>query len=148
LIENINNLFMNQKLTYKGKIYTYLIDFVGHVSNIVYIQWMENGRVRLLEAIGLPVTEIAPGEGIVPVLTETTIQYKNPLFLQNAVTIDIWVSKLNNASAFLEFSFYNDDDRLCARARQKGLFIDRKTMRPARLTEKHRKAFEKYLVPG
>jgi len=135
------------KLVYNEKIYTYHIDFVGHVNNIIYIQWMENGRMKLLEAIGLPVTEIAHGEGIVPVLTETFITYKKPFFLHNSVKIELWVSVLNNASAIMEFRFYNEKEELCATGWQKGLFIDRKSMRPSRLTQKHREAFEKFLIP-
>ena len=134
------------KLGYEEKIYTYHIDFIGHVNNINYIRWMENGRVKLLEAIGLPVTEIAKGEGIVPILTETNISYKKPFFLHNSVRIETWVSKLNNASAILEFRFYNEKNELCATGWQKGLFLDRKRMKPTRLTDKHREAFEKYLV--
>ncbi len=134
------------KLVYFEKIYTYHIDFVGHVNNIIYIQWMENGRMKLLEAIGLPVTEIAHGEGIVPVLTETSITYKKPFFLHNSVKIELWVSVLNNASAIMEFRFFNEKEELCATGWQKGLFIDRKTMRPSRITEKHREAFEKFLI--
>ncbi len=137
---------MNRKLIFTEKIYTYQIDFVGHVNNIVYIQWLENGRVRLLEAIGMPAFELAVSDGIVPVLTETSIKYKKPLFLNNTVTVEVWISKLNNASAIMEFRFFNEKGELCATAQQKGLFIDRKTMRPARLTEEYRQAFEQFLV--
>ncbi len=135
-----------QKLKFQENIYTYQIDFVGHVNNIIYVQWMENGRLKLLEAMGLPVSEISIGEGIVPVLTETTIQYKKPFFLNNKVFIESWISKLNNASALMEFRFYNEKNELCASGRQKGLFINRETLRPSRLNEKHRSAFEKFLI--
>lgn len=137
---------MNRKLIFTEKIYTYQIDFVGHVNNIVYIQWLENGRVKLLEAMGTPVTDLAHGEGIVPVLTETSIKYKMPFFLNNTVTVEVWISKLNNASAIMEFRFLNEKDELCASAQQKGLFIDRKTMRPARLSPKNREAFARFLI--
>jgi acyl-CoA thioester hydrolase len=137
---------MQQKLIFEEKVYTYHIDFVGHVNNIIYIQWLENGRVRLLEAIGLPAVEMATSKGIVPVLTETSIRYKKALFLNNRVTVEVWVSKLNNASAIMEFRFLNENGEVCARARQKGLFIDRTSMKPARLTEEYRKAFEKFLI--
>lgn len=135
-----------QKLSFEEKIYTYHIDFVGHVNNIIYIQWMENGRVKLLEAMGLPVTEIAIGEGIVPVLTETFITYKRPFFLNSTVKIETWISKVNNASAIMEFRFYNEKNDLCATGQQKELFINSKTMRPSRLNEKLRSAFEKFLI--
>lgn len=137
---------MSQKLLFEEKIYTYHIDFVGHVNNIIYIQWLENGRVKLLEAMGIPVTKLAHGEGIVPVLTETTISYKKPLFLTNTVIVETWISKLNNASAIMEFRFFNEKGELCASAQQKGLFIDRKTMRPARLSPKNREAFARFLI--
>ena len=137
-----------QKLSFTEKIYTYHIDFVGHVNNIIYIQWMENGRMRFMEAIGFPINEIAHNDGIVPILTETSIKYKNPLFLNNTVTVEMWISKLNNASAIMEFRFLNEVNELCTSGQQKGLFIDRKTMRPVRLTGKHREAFEKFLIPN
>lgn len=134
-----------QKLIYQEKIYTYHIDFVGHVSNIVYIQWLEHGRLRMMEAMGYPIGQLAHSKGIVPVLTETRIRYKRPLFLHNKVKIVMWISRLNNASAIMEFNMYNEKEELCATARQKGLFIDRQTQRPARLTAEYREAFEQFL---
>lgn len=137
---------MNRKLTFTEKIYTYDIDFVGHVNNINYIRWLENGRVRLLEAIGMPAFDLAASDGILPVLTETTIRYKKALFLNNTVTVEVWLSELGNASAIMEFRFLNEKGELCAEARQKGLFIDRKIMKPVRLTDEYRKAFEIFLI--
>jgi len=133
------------KLKYKERIQTYHIDFVGHVNNIIYIQWMENGRLLFLEAMGFPINELAKNEGVVPILTDTSIKYKSPFFLHNEVHIEMWVSKLNNASAIMEFRFYNEKKELCATGQQKGLFIDKKTMRPSRLSPAHREAFEKFL---
>lgn len=136
-----------QKVIFHEKIYTYQIDFVGHVNNIIYIQWMENGRLRLLEEMGIPAADLSKNSGVKPVLTDTTIKYKNPLFLHNAVTVEMWISKLNNASAIMEFRFFNESGVLCATGQQKGLFIDQDTMKPTRLDEKHRAAFERFLIP-
>lgn len=137
-----------QKLTFFEKIYTYHIDFAGHVSNIVYIQWMENCRIRFLEAIGFPVSDLNEEDGITPVLVETNIVYKTPFYMGNEVQIEMWVSKMNNASAIMEFRFFNEKKELCASAWQKGLFIDRKSKRPKRITPEHRIGFEKYFVEG
>jgi acyl-CoA thioester hydrolase len=139
---------MKKKLIFEEKIYTYHIDFVGHVNNIVYIQWLENGRLKLMEAIGLPPTNLAKNDGVFPILVQSSIKYKKPLFLNNKVIIELWLSQLNNASAIMEFNFLNEKNELCATAQQKGLFIDSKTMRPRRLTEKFRHAFEKFLITG
>ena len=136
-----------QKLKFTEPIYTYHIDFVGHVNNIIYIQWMENARVKLLQAMGLSITEIAEKDGMLPIITETTIKYKRPYFLYNTVHIEIWVSKLLNASAIFEFRFLNEKEEMCSNGQQKVLFIDKTTMRPSRLFGKYKEAFEKFLIP-
>jgi acyl-CoA thioester hydrolase len=134
------------KVTFFEEIYTYHIDFVGHVNNINYVQWMEHGRVKLLNAMGLQPAKLKEEDGAFPILTDTYIRYKKPLFIDNKVRIDTWVSKLYNASAIMEFRFYNEKDELCATGYQKGLFIDKDTMRPYRLRDHQRKAFEQYLI--
>ena len=135
-----------EKLIFEERIYTYHIDFVGHVNNINYIMWMENGRVRLLDALDMPVTKMTDQDGIAPILVETSIQYKKALYLGNTVTIEIWISKLNNASMIMEFRFYNEKGDLCASGQQKGSFINRKTMRPVRMTPVQKNSLQKYLI--
>ncbi len=135
-----------KKLVFEEKIYTYHIDFVGHVNNINYITWMENGRVRLFEAMGISISGLYSESSILPIITETHIHYKRPLFLNNKVRIECWVSQINNASAILQFRFYNEKDELCTSGHQKGSFIDSKTHRPVRLNETLRADFEKFLI--
>ena len=134
-----------QKLTFEEKIYTYHIDFVGHVNNINYITWMENGRVKLFEAAGISISDLLDKYNTLPIITETFIQYKRALFLNNQVRIEAWVSQLNNASAILQFRFYNEKNELCTSGHQKGSFINSQTMRPIRISESLRKALEKFL---
>jgi len=135
-----------RKLIFEEKIYTYHIDFVGHVNNINYITWMENGRVKLFEAMGISIFDLLNNSGVLPIITETFIQYKRPLFLNNLLRIECWVSQLNNASAILQFRFYNEKNELCTTGNQKGSFIDSKTLRPVRLNETMRANFEKFLI--
>ena len=135
-----------QKLIFEEKIYTYHIDFVGHVNNINYITWMENGRVKLFEAMGISIFELLHSNSVLPIITETHIHYKRPLFLNNRVRIECWVSQINNASAILQFRFYNEKNELCTTGYQKGSFIDSKTLRPARLNDDLRAKFGKFLI--
>ena len=136
-------------ISFELPIYTYQIDFLGHVSNIVYVQWMEIGRHRLLEDMGLPIDRIA-GEGIVPVLVYTEIDYRTPLFLGDRVRLDMWLSELRHASARIEFRFHRNGETLTALGSQRGLFVHRETMRPYRMPREFREAFEPYLAdhPG
>lgn len=132
------------KLLFDLEVYTYQIDFAGHVNNSVYIHWMEIGRIKLLEAIGMPIHEVLK-QGIAPVLVETNIIYKLPLYLGDRVQAQMWLSELRNASAVMQFRFYNGDQVLAAEGVQKGLFVDAKTMRPKRLTSDERASFSPYL---
>jgi acyl-CoA thioester hydrolase len=133
-----------KKITLELPIYTYQIDFGGHVSNIVYLQWMEIGRLKLLEAVGMPVYRIAE-QGFIAVLVHTEITYRHPLHIADTVRIELWLSELKNVSASMEFRFYNAEGILAATGNQKGLFVDQKKMRPRRLEPEEQKLFQPYL---
>nr|WP_319511904.1 thioesterase family protein [uncultured Draconibacterium sp.] len=135
-----------QKLKFQEPVYTYHIDFVGHVNNIIYVQWLENARVKLIEAMGLSISQIAVDDNILPIITETNIQYKKPFFLSNEVHVEVWVSDIFNVSANFKFRFRNEKGEICSAAQQKVLFIDRPTQRPSRKFVKYRELFEKYLL--
>ncbi len=134
-----------KKICFTENIYTYHIDFAGHVSNIVYIQWMEIGRLRLLEAAGMPAHEIMEESRILPSLVATSIQYKRQLFLGEKVHIELWLSQLKNVSAVMEFRFYNNGLELTARGQQKALFLNMADRRPHRLAPEERQRFEPFL---
>lgn len=133
-----------QKITFETDVYTFHIDYAGHVSNIVYIQWMEIGRTKLIEVAGMPVERLVE-EGIFPILAGTQIEYRSPLYLGDRVRVELWLSELRRASATIEFRFYNQDGVLAASGSQKGLFLQRETKRPHRLSPARRAAFEAFL---
>jgi acyl-CoA thioester hydrolase len=132
------------KVAFEVPIYTFHIDFAGHVSNIVYVQWMEAGRQKLFEAAGLPLEQLAE-TGIVPVLAHTEIDYKLPLLLGDRARVEVWASELRRASARVEYRFYREDV-LVASGSQKGLFVDRGSMRPVRVPPDFRTRLEPFLA--
>jgi acyl-CoA thioester hydrolase len=134
-----------ETVRFEPEIYTYQIDFAGHVSNIVYIQWMEMGRTKLLEAMGLPIAQLTT-DGIGPILVHTEIAYKEPLYLGDSVRVEVWVSELRRASALLEFRFYKDGEILAASGSQKGLFIHLDSKQPYRITAAMRERFLPYVA--
>lgn len=134
-----------KKVKFELEVYTFQIDIVGHLSNIIYVEWMEIGRLKLLEAIGLPVAELTKKD-IFPVLVNTNISYKQPIFYGDKIRAEIWVSKMNAASAIMEFRFIKNEGILAATGFQKGLFITGSTGKPYRIPNEDRKLFEKYLL--
>ncbi len=133
-----------QKIYFELEVYSFDIDFIGHVNNTVYVQWMEIGRTKLLEAVGMPTHQIFQ-QGFVPVLLQTNIMYKSPLYLGDRVQTEMWISELRNASAIMQFRFSNAQGILAAEGWQKGLFADRSTMRPKRLRKEERALFAPYV---
>lgn len=133
------------KIVFEQEVYTYQIDYVGHLSNIVYIEWMEIGRTKLLEFIGLTFDKMEK-INIAPILANTEIRYKKSLYLAEKITIEVWISELKNASAIMSFNFYNSKNELAAIGKQTGLFINLTTKKPHRLGPEQRTAFEKVLI--
>ncbi len=133
-----------KKVIYSQEIYTYQIDFNQHVSNIVYIEWMEVGRLKFLENIGMPIHTLGESK-ITPVLIKTEITYKKPLFLGDRLTIELWLAALNKTSAEMVFSFYKNGETVVALGKQTGLFVDLETLKPHRLTDSERSLFLPYV---
>ena len=125
------------------EIFTFDIDFAGHVSNITYIRWLEIGRLQLLTDAGLPVTDLL-AQGLAPVLTRTEIDYRWPLRLGDPVHLSLWMEELRAASATLQFLIASGG-RTVATARQAGLFVGAATGRPHRLPPDVRARFEPWV---
>ncbi len=134
-----------KKIFFEPQVHPFHIDFMRHVSNIVYIEWMEVGRCALLEAVGLPVVAIAE-QGFGPVLVDTVITYKRALVLGDTVRAEVWLSELSHASAWMEFRFHNGSGEMVASGRQRGLFVEIATGRPKRIDPNLRQRFEEYLI--
>lgn len=134
-----------KRIKYDLEVQTYQIDFVHHVSNIVYIEWMEIGRTKLLQEIGMP-PENLEQESTFPVLVHTEISYKRPIYYGDKVRGEIWIAELGHASAIMEFCFYKNDNEVAAVGKQKGLFIDGKTQKPKRISPEQKVKFEELLA--
>ncbi len=126
------------------EISTFQIDFSRHVSNIVYLQWLETARVKFLEHAGISVANLEE-IGVLPVLTETQITYHKELRFGDRVTLTAWLSELKNASAWVDYRIFRQDGALCASARQRGLFIQGETRRPHRFTPQQKALLNAWL---
>ena len=126
------------------EVFTFDIDFAGHVSNIAYIRWLEMTRVRFLDAMGLPIDELV-ASGVAPIIAGTEIAYLRPIRLREPVAIELWLPELRAASATMRFDVRAGSEReLAARASQRGLFVHLESGRPARMPVAARQAFETY----
>lgn len=118
---------------------TYDIDFAGHVSNIVYVRWLEDLRLLLLDTY-LPLNTLME-RGIAPVVMRTAIEYKKPVKLFDNVVGKMWMSKMENVRGILSTVFEVNGETV-ASAEQTGLFVKLQNGKPVAVPDELRHCFE------
>lgn len=118
---------------------TYDIDFAGHVSNIVYIRWLEDLRFLLLET-HYPLQPQMEA-GYAPVLARTNIQYRRAIRLFEPVIGRMWVQSVGAARVMLAAHILVGEE-ICADVLQEGVFADLDSGRPVRIPNELRHRFE------
>jgi acyl-CoA thioester hydrolase len=113
------------------RIKTYDIDFVGHVNNIVYVRWLEDLRLHLLDTY-FPLEPMRQG-GIVPIIVNTNLHYRQGISLSDhEVLARMWVKEFGRATFQLEAEFTVGGEARCT-AWQRGAFVSAETMKPVRV---------------
>jgi acyl-CoA thioester hydrolase len=118
---------------------TYDIDFLGIVSNISYVRWLEDLRLHMLE-VHYPLQKLV-SELVVPVLTQTHIEYKRPVRMHDQVIGSLWMEKFDS-SGWVANAEFMVNGKLAATASQSGVFINIGTMKPANPPEGLQKKFD------
>ena len=111
---------------------TYDIDFAGIVSNIVFIRWLEDLRLGLLDQ-AYPLLR-ALAEDIAPILLSTRIDYRRPVTIADRLVGRVRVAALGRVRWRLTAEF-TVAGVLHAEAEQEGLFMRLSTRRPIAIPE-------------
>ena len=115
------------------RVKTYDIDFVGHVNNIVYVRWLEDLRLQLLDTY-FPLEPMRQ-HGVVPIIVNTHVDYQQGIVLADKDVLGrMWVKKFGKATFYLDVEFLVRGQVRCT-AWQRGAFVDAKTLRPVRVPE-------------
>lgn len=113
------------------RVKTYDIDFVGHVNNIVYVRWLEDLRLHLLDT-HLPLEGLR-AEGVVPIIVNTEIHYRQPVVLSDETVLGrMWIRDFGKAVFYLSAEFKVGGQARCT-AQQRGTFVSIATQRPVRV---------------
>lgn len=120
---------------------TYDIDFAGIVSNITYIKWLEDLRLKFLDE-HLPLAQSFK-EGYAPILAGTEIKYKLPIKLFDQVIGRLWLSSLGRLKWTVQAEIICNNERAAA-ATQQGAFVSLKNGRPVPIPEKLQNKYFEY----
>lgn len=121
------------------KVQTYDIDFAGIVSNQVYIRWLEDLRLELLDTYAPLDQQLA--QGLVPVLLSTEIAYKRALRLFDRPRGRISMVHVGRVRWSLE-AVIATEEGVAATARHVCAFVDTATLRPRAVPPAFRARFE------
>lgn len=112
------------------------IDFMGHVNNARYLNWVQ-------DAVLAHWHKIAPDEDVANkawVALKHEITYRKPAFLEDDVIAQTVLERFNGARAFYHTVISRGEDVL-AEVQSSWCCIDATTLRPARIGEHLREFF-------
>lgn len=124
------------------KIMTYDIDVGLVVSNIVYIRWLEDLRMAMLDKI-VSLHQLLQ-KGIAPVIAHTEIDYLSPLRYNDNLVASMWVSELTERKCIVSAKFAAGD-RVCAVAQQVAVFVDLNQLCSVNIPEAFANKYKEYL---
>lgn len=117
------------------------IDEVEHVSNLVYVRWVQDVAMAHTHAVGWGHPEYR-ALGAIFVVRRHEIEYVIPVLLGEEVELTTWVAALKGASSERRTAMRRvRDGAIVARALTTWAFIDLKTGRPTRIPPQVRAAF-------
>ena len=122
-------------------IQTYDIDFPGIVSNIVYIRWLEDLRLKMLE-VYQPLEELM-AKGYCPIVDSTQIKYKKALQIFDRPVGKMWMSQLGRLRCTLQAEICLNEE-IVTSATQTGFFINLETMRPMAIPRDIKKLYAQH----
>jgi acyl-CoA thioester hydrolase len=111
----------------------YDIDVMGVVSNIVYVRWMEDLRLAMLDAY-LPLEEQMASD-MIPAILRTEMEYKHPIQLHDELVGTMRLSNLEKLRYEVTAEF-RVRGQVFAIGRQEGCFVSLSTKRPVRPPKK------------
>ena len=128
-------------LEYDINVSTHDIDFAGHVSNIVYLRWLEDMRLKMFD-LYCPLQDFM-AEGKTPVLVSSEIHYHKPIRLFEKPRGKMWVSEVSLTTLTIDAEIYLGDAH-CTTARHVGVFVDMAKMKPVRVPKTFHEALSRY----
>lgn len=118
------------------------IDGLGHVNNVVYMQWMQEVTTAHIEAIGLGLKQYHALKHAM-VAVEHQVQYRKAAFLDDKIILRTWLSDINSLYSIRQYAFYRfEDQSLLFTGLTKWACIEIATGRPKRMSPTFLQAYQ------
>jgi acyl-CoA thioester hydrolase len=118
------------------------IDGQGHVSNVVYVRWMQEAGLAHSSAVGWPGERYAAA-GVGWVARSHRIDYFKPAFADEQIVVQTWVAYFKRASSLRRYRIVRrTDETVLAIAETNWAFVNLATGAPLRIPPEILECFE------
>ena len=118
------------------------IDLLGHVNNVLYLQWMQDVATAHIEQLGLGLAQYLQLKHAM-VAVEHHVQYRKAAFEGEDLILRTWLDDLNTLYSFRQYVFYRPKDQSILFVGQtKWACIEIESGRPKRMSPSFTQAYQ------
>ncbi|RLZ10960.1 acyl-CoA thioesterase [Acinetobacter sp. 2JN-4] len=118
------------------------IDVLGHVNNVVYVQWMQDVAAAHIETLGLGLAQYLELKHAM-VAVEHHVQYRKAALEGEEIILRTWLDDINALYSFRQYAFYRPKDQsVLFIANTKWACIEIATGRPKRMSPSFSQAYQ------
>lgn len=115
------------------------LDPLGHVNNVVFHDYLQEGRVGLLRDL-----DFVRGPDFSQVVVTQELTHRKPLlYAPEPVVVEIWVERIGNSSYTLGYRILDEHGDVAAEARTVMAVVAPETGRPVRMSDELRAVLER-----
>lgn len=118
------------------------IDVLGHVNNVMYIQWMQDVAAAHIEKLGLGLAQYLELKHAM-VAVEHHVQYRKAALEGEEIILRTWLDDINALYSFRQYAFYRPNDQsILFVGNTKWACIEITTGRPKRMSPSFTHAYQ------
>ena len=118
------------------------IDVLGHVNNVMYIQWMQDVAAAHIEKLGLGLAQYLEVKHAM-VAVEHHVQYRKAALEGEEIILRTWLDDINALYSFRQYAFYRPKDQsILFVGKTKWACIEITTGRPKRMSPSFTHAYQ------
>lgn len=118
------------------------IDILGHVNNVVYVEWMQDVATAHIETLGVGLKEYLEMKHAM-VAVEHHVQYRKAAMLDDEIILRTWFNDINALYSFRQYAFFRASDKsLLFTGSTKWACIEISSGRPKRMSPTFIQAYQ------
>ena len=118
------------------------IDVLGHVNNVVYVQWMQDVASAHIETLGVGLDQYLEMKHAM-VAVEHHVQYRKAAMLDDDIILRTWLYEINALYSFRQYAFFKAKDQsLLFTGNTKWACIEIASGRPKRMSPTFIQAYQ------